>query len=383
MTQVAVPETDAAGVTTFPPADLRSALATLAGAGLLSVVEKEVDPAWELTAVLDRLEQAGRLPAVLFNAVQAHPGWSVAANLFAARASVAAVLGCSVADVTTVLAARLAAPIPPVVVEHGACQEVVLSGSDATLDAVPLVTHHEGDAAPYISMGVTVCRDPDTGQRNVGIYRYMRQSATTLVPLTSNANIADIFRRVRGARPAARGRDPAGRPSARRARGRVQRADRRGRVRRRGCAAGRSAAARSRDARGSRGAGGCRGRDRGPHPARRAASRGAVRRHVALIQPRQAGTAHRGRGDHPPPARDLRDRLLGPPRRDQHGGHLPRGRDLRGGTPGGTRAQRGRGAGQRLRLPLLPRDLASDPPWRVANAASRSTRCSRHSVPRR
>ena len=97
---------------------------------------------------------------------------------------------------TGVLAARLAAPIAPVVVERGASQEVVLSGSDATLDAVPLVTHHEGDAAPYISMGVTVCRDPDTGQRNVGIYRYMRQSATTLVPsLTSNANIADIFRR--------------------------------------------------------------------------------------------------------------------------------------------------------------------------------------------
>ena len=96
MSQVAVPEANTPGATTFSPADLRSALATLAQAGLLAVVEKEVDPSWELTAVLDRLEQAGRLPAVLFNAVQGHPGWSVAANLFAARASVAAVLGCAV-----------------------------------------------------------------------------------------------------------------------------------------------------------------------------------------------------------------------------------------------------------------------------------------------
>jgi UbiD family decarboxylase len=133
---------------------------------------------------------------VLFSAIEGYPGWGVAANLFAARASVSAVIGCSPSELTQALAARLASPIAPVFVDHGPAQEVVLSGADATLDAVPLVTHHEGDAAPYISMGVTVCRDPDTGKRNVGIYRYMRQSATALVPsLTSNANIADIFRR--------------------------------------------------------------------------------------------------------------------------------------------------------------------------------------------
>jgi 2,5-furandicarboxylate decarboxylase 1 len=184
------------GPTGFPRADLRAALATLADNGLLETVEKEVVPSWEVTAVLDRLESAGRLPAVLFTSIEGHPGWAIAANLFAARASVAAVLGCSPADLTQTLAARLSAPIAPLVRETGAAQDVVLTGSAATLDAVPLVTHHEGDAAPYISMGVTVCRDPDTGLRNVGIYRYMRQSATTLVPsLTSNANIADIFRR--------------------------------------------------------------------------------------------------------------------------------------------------------------------------------------------
>ena len=72
----------------------------------------------------------------------------------------------------------------------------VAEGAAASLDDIPLVTHHEGDVAPYISMGIAVCRDPDTGRRNVGVYRFMKRDATHLVPsLTSISNIADIFRR--------------------------------------------------------------------------------------------------------------------------------------------------------------------------------------------
>ena len=175
--------------------DLRAGLALLAESGDLATVRRTVDPAWEVTALLDRLERDGRFPAVLFGSIADHPGWSVVGNVFATRGKIAQFLGVPVESVTHELAARFERPIEPVLVGDGASQEVVETDA-ASLDDLPLVTHHEGDAAPYLSLGLTVCRDPDTGRQNVGIYRYMRHGSRTLVPsLTSIANISDIFRK--------------------------------------------------------------------------------------------------------------------------------------------------------------------------------------------
>jgi 2,5-furandicarboxylate decarboxylase 1 len=183
--------------------DLRGALEALGpgtgsgpGGDGLAVVDRSVDPSWEVTAVLDRLERDGRYPAVLFESVAGFPDWAIAGNAFASRALIAAYLGVDVGSVTEELARRLDRPIEPELVESGPVQEVVALGDAASLDDLPLVTHHERDAAPYVSLGLTICRDPDTGARNVGIYRYMRHGERTLVPsLTSIANISDIFRK--------------------------------------------------------------------------------------------------------------------------------------------------------------------------------------------
>lgn len=179
-----------------PVTDLRGALDRLAASGLLARVERPVDRSWEVTAVLDRLEREHRLPAVRFASIAGFPGWSIAGNLFASRAAVAALLGVPPERLTAELAERLDHPVEPEVVDKGPVHDQVRTGDDASLDAVPLPTHHERDAAPYVSLGLTFCRDPDSGKRNVGIYRFMQRSARELVPsLTSISNIADIFRR--------------------------------------------------------------------------------------------------------------------------------------------------------------------------------------------
>ncbi len=178
-------------------AELRAALRTLASHEELAVVDRPVDPAFEATALLDRLERADRYPAVLFRSLTGHPDWALVGNLFATRAKIAAFLQVAPEAVTETLGERLAAPIAPELVADGPVHEIVHTGERATLDELPLVTHHERDAAPYVSMGVTICRDPDSGVQNVGIYRFMRHGPRTLVPsLTSNANIAEIFRRM-------------------------------------------------------------------------------------------------------------------------------------------------------------------------------------------
>jgi 2,5-furandicarboxylate decarboxylase 1 len=138
------------------------------------------------------MERENALQPVVFESISSHPGWSVLGNLFAERRSIAAVLDIPVDALNAELARRLDHPIAPEVVTDGPVHENVLSAPD--LDQVPIPTLHERDAGPYVSMGVAICRDPDTGVQNVGVYRFMKRSATELVPsLTSLSNAADIF----------------------------------------------------------------------------------------------------------------------------------------------------------------------------------------------
>ena len=99
--------------------DLRSALAQLAGCGELATVGRPIDRAWEVTAVLDRLEQDGRFPAVVFESVEGYPGWSIAGNLFATRSKIAAFLGVATGEVTETLAPVSAEPDGPVPADAG------------------------------------------------------------------------------------------------------------------------------------------------------------------------------------------------------------------------------------------------------------------------
>jgi 2,5-furandicarboxylate decarboxylase 1 len=172
---------------------LRDALARL-GKDALHVTAP-VDRSWEVAAVLDRLENSGRLNAVVFENIQGFPGWSITGNVFAARDSIARILQVPVDSMNTHIADRLDNPRQPVIGTDAPVQEVVVTDG-APLEGIPVPTLHERDAGPYLSMGIAVCRDPDTGRQNVGVYRFMQRAADELVPsLTSLSNAADIFAR--------------------------------------------------------------------------------------------------------------------------------------------------------------------------------------------
>jgi 2,5-furandicarboxylate decarboxylase 1 len=176
--------------------DLRRALEILDARHGLVRIDRPVDPNGELTAVLDRMEAEHVWSAARFDSILGYQGWSIVGSVFSDRGNLAALFGTEPAQLTSVLSERLDRPIPPVIVADGPVHEHVSTGGAASLDDIPLVLHHELDAGRYVSLGLTFVKDPDTGLRNVGIYRYMQRDATTLVPsLTSISNIADIFRR--------------------------------------------------------------------------------------------------------------------------------------------------------------------------------------------
>lgn len=138
-------------------------------------VKHEVDPRYETSAVAEHLAQKGRFPALLFERVKGFDG-SLVTNLFAKRSRLALALGTSEADLNRVYREREDQLLAPTLVEDGPVREVVMKGGEVDLTRLPIPLHNEKDGAPYITCGAMVVKDPETGIRNVGVYRHMLHS---------------------------------------------------------------------------------------------------------------------------------------------------------------------------------------------------------------
>jgi 4-hydroxy-3-polyprenylbenzoate decarboxylase len=65
----------------------------------------------------------------------------------------------------------LANLMPPTVVGSGPVQERVVQGKELDAGALPISRHYEKDAGRYIGSGILVCKDPETGVRNLSYQR--------------------------------------------------------------------------------------------------------------------------------------------------------------------------------------------------------------------
>jgi 2,5-furandicarboxylate decarboxylase 1 len=160
----------------------------------LFVVTREVDPVFELTAVLAKLEQSSQFPAVLFRRVKGS-NLPVINNLTASYERLALALGVTVHDMVPEFAKRFGEPLPTRQVRSGPVKDVIWCDEEADLGKLPLTVHNELDAGKYISAGVMIVRDPDSGVLNAGIYRHQVQGARQLGLFTNPAFHGDHIRR--------------------------------------------------------------------------------------------------------------------------------------------------------------------------------------------
>src|SRR5689334_20593336 len=123
------------------------------------IVSREIDPAYELTAFVVKLEKERRQrPVLLFENVKG-TRFSVLTNLHASRSRLALGLGCTPDAMLRTYLAAMERPVPPKIVPTGPVKEVVLRGSEVDLYALPQIVHHEGDAGPYITAAISFARD--------------------------------------------------------------------------------------------------------------------------------------------------------------------------------------------------------------------------------
>jgi len=167
---------------------LREFVEKLEAEGELRRVEAEISPRLEITEYTDRVCKAGG-PALLFTNVTGAE-WPVLMNAFGSMRRMAMALGVDeVESVAREIEALLAKQPPttlrdkvrvllelfhlsryaPRTVKTGPCKEVVERAPD--LGALPVLTCWPQDGGPFITLPMVFTRHPETGQRNVGMYR--------------------------------------------------------------------------------------------------------------------------------------------------------------------------------------------------------------------
>ncbi len=147
---------------------LRTFLDFLRREDLLLTVSKAVDPHLELSAVMQKAEQAGK--SILFQNVAGN-GFPVINNLLPSRKVLARLFEREEKDVAGEYLARTKSPIEPSMVVDSPVKQTIRIGGDVDLTELPMVTHRQKDAGPYITAGMVIAKDPETGIRNVSINR--------------------------------------------------------------------------------------------------------------------------------------------------------------------------------------------------------------------
>ncbi|MBI2848763.1 MAG: UbiD family decarboxylase [Chloroflexi bacterium] len=151
----------------------------------LAYVEKEIDSSLELMVLQQKLWKERKFPFLLCNRVKG-TSMPVVTNLFASYELMGIALGMDKIehkrDVFDHYLKISSNRIPPVGVnsDQAPVKEVVLKGDDVDLDLLPIMQHATKDSGRYLVIGAMVCRDPNTGIPNIGVYRHEVKDKRTL-----------------------------------------------------------------------------------------------------------------------------------------------------------------------------------------------------------
>lgn len=177
--------------------DLNQFLEILEREEELRRISQPVSPVLEITEITDRVSKKGG-PALLFEKVEGHR-FPVVTNLFGSEKRMRLCFGGRSPDeVGRELKNFIEMEVPdtlwksikalprlhqlskffPKKIEKAPCQEVVLKEPDITL--LPTLQCWPEDGGRFITFPVVITKDPETGRRNVGMYRLQVFDSKTL-----------------------------------------------------------------------------------------------------------------------------------------------------------------------------------------------------------
>jgi 4-hydroxy-3-polyprenylbenzoate decarboxylase/2,5-furandicarboxylate decarboxylase 1 len=148
---------------------LRGFLKYVEERGDLLRVTDEVDPYLEIgSAIRETSDREG--PVLFFENVKGYD-MPVVGGVFSSRRLCYATLQCTRETRLRRYLDGVNHPVPVRLVDSGPCQEVVLTGDQVELNALPNPFYNELDGGPYITLGIIISKSPKTGIPNASMYR--------------------------------------------------------------------------------------------------------------------------------------------------------------------------------------------------------------------
>ncbi|HEV2546235.1 MAG TPA: UbiD family decarboxylase [Stellaceae bacterium] len=145
----------------------RSALRRLAERDRLRVHTGIVDPDLEIAGIMKRLDGGH---ALMFTAVRSHD-MPVVGNFLSCQENCEAAFGTDFQQIREFVARALGNPNPPVIIDSGPAQEVIHTNGIDLGRMLPVLRHTTSDAGRFITAGIVIVRDPETGVYNASYHR--------------------------------------------------------------------------------------------------------------------------------------------------------------------------------------------------------------------
>jgi UbiD family decarboxylase len=159
-------------------------------------VSDEVHPDYDIAALTMELERRGERPVLWFDKVRGSR-FPVVTNVFAERRRFAHAFGVPVEALDREWLVRGERRIAPALAESAPIHDTVLTGADVDLGRLPVFRHFTEDAGPYITSGIVIAKDPDTGVRNASFHRMHVRGRTRIgTSLHSRRHLWDYQRRA-------------------------------------------------------------------------------------------------------------------------------------------------------------------------------------------
>ncbi|GAB4248770.1 MAG: UbiD family decarboxylase [Thermoleophilia bacterium] len=176
--------------------DWRSFLAAEEADGRVIRVEAPVARKFEISTAMVELDKRNRHPLVIFERVEGS-NFPVVTNMLAPRERVARAIGTAPENLSREFSRRLRTPGDVQKLSEAPFAENRFTGDEVDLTRLPILTHFPIDAGPYITGGLAVARDPETGVETLGFHRMQLKGPRRLgISLHSRQRLWEFLRRA-------------------------------------------------------------------------------------------------------------------------------------------------------------------------------------------
>jgi len=145
----------------------RNALGRLRAAGRVRTLNREADPDYEIASIMKRLDGA---EALLFPKVKGH-SIPVLGNLLCSQANCEAAFGVGYREIREFVARAMGNPVPPERVSRAPCHDHIYEDHFDIGRLLPVLRHTEADSGRFITAGIVIVQDPETGVYNASYHR--------------------------------------------------------------------------------------------------------------------------------------------------------------------------------------------------------------------